>query len=304
MSASQIARAHLPLRLGGLGLRSASRMRFAAHWASWADCLPVLRARLPGIAAQLLGMLQNPDAAESLPCIRDVDTAARILRADGFATPAWQELYEGLRPEQIGEREPGEYARGWQREASTARDLNELEMHFTTSDNASKALLLSQAGPHGGRAFNVLPTAPEFTFPDSHFRILLLRRLRMQLPAGPSRCRCRRRMDKFGDHRAARANSGVLRPRGVPLEHAAARICREAGARVARNVFLANMNIDVPIEDARQIEVVANGLPLWHGAQLAVDTTLVCPVRRDGGPRPNGDIRPGVALITAARKKT
>ena len=84
-------------------------------------------------------------------------------------------------------------------------------------------------------------------------------------------------MDKFGDHRAARANSGVLRPRGVPLEHAAARICREAGARVARNVFLANMNIDVPIEDARQIEVVANGLPFWHGAQLAVDTTLCLP---------------------------
>ena len=110
-------------------------------------------------------------------------------------------------------------------------------------------------------------------------------------------------MDPYGDHRAACANAGVLRPRGVPLEHAAARVCREAGARVARNVPLANMNIDVPVQDARQIEVVANGLPLWHGAQLAVDTTLVCPVRRDGRPRRHGDSRPGVALQTAARKK-
>ena len=31
--------ATLPLRLGGLGLRSAFRLRYAAHWASWADCI-------------------------------------------------------------------------------------------------------------------------------------------------------------------------------------------------------------------------------------------------------------------------
>ena len=303
MSSLQQLQAQLPLRLGGLGLRSARRVRFAAHWASWADCLPVLRARLPGVAAQMLAQLQNPDAPGTLPCIRDADMSARILRADGFAAPTWEQLFEGLRPEQPEEREMGELTRGWQREASMTRDLSDLETHFSTLDTASRALLLSQAGPHGGRAFTVLPTAPEFTFPDSHMRVLLLRRLRMQLHAGPNRCRCRRRMDPYGDHRAACANAGVLRPRGVPLEHAAARVCREAGARVARNVPLANMNIDVPVGDARQIEVVANGLPLWHGAQMAVDTTLVCPVRRDGQPRRHGDSRPGVALETAARTK-
>ena len=42
-----IRRAHLPLRLGGLGLRSAKTGRLAAYWASWADTLPVLRARHP-----------------------------------------------------------------------------------------------------------------------------------------------------------------------------------------------------------------------------------------------------------------
>ena len=31
----------LPLSKGGLGLRSAVRSREAAHWASWADCLPM-----------------------------------------------------------------------------------------------------------------------------------------------------------------------------------------------------------------------------------------------------------------------
>ena len=34
-------------------------------------------------------------------------------------------------------------------------------------------------------------------------------------------------------------------------------------------------------QDGRHLEVVANGVPLFHGAQLAIDTTLVSPVGRD-----------------------
>ena len=63
---------------------------------------------------------------------------------------------------------------------------------------------------------------------------------------------------------------------------AAAQVCREAGARVASNVMLRDRNLDVPLADARRIEVLANGLPLYQGAQVAVDTTLVSPVSRDG----------------------
>ena len=62
-----------------------------------------------------------------------------------------------------------------------------------------------------------------------------------------------------------------------------------AGARVARNVRLADMNLDVPVQDARRIEVVCNGLPPWHGEQLAVDATLVSPLGRDGQPRAGAD---------------
>ena len=46
---------------------------------------------------------------------------------------------------------------------------------------------------------------------------------------------------------------------------------------VARSVRLADMNLPVPA-NARRIEIVRNGLPLWHEAQLAVDTTRVSPV--------------------------
>ena len=55
------------------------------------------------------------------------------------------------------------------------------------------------------------------------------------------------------------------------------------------------MNVDVPIHDA---EVVCNGLPLWQGAQLAVDATLVSPLSRDGT-----ETQPGAAVRTAARRK-
>ena len=36
--------------------------------------------------------------------------------------------------------------------------------------------------------------------------------------------------------------------------------------------------------DTTRLEVVADGLPLHHGAQLAIDTTMVSPLRRNGAP--------------------
>ena len=55
--------------------------------------------------------------------------------------------------------------------------------------------------------------------------------------------------------------------------------------------------------DQREIEVVAHGLPLWGGAQLAVDTTLVSPVARNGRPQPGADARDGAQLAEARRRK-
>ena len=49
--------------------------------------------------------------------------------------------------------------------------------------------------------------------------------------------------------------------------------------------------------------LVANGLPLWQGAQVAVDATVVSPVRRDGQPRPRADQQPGLALAQAVDRK-
>ena len=48
--------------------------------------------------------------------------------------------------------------------------------------------------------------------------------------------------------------------------------------------------------DNRILEVVADGLRLHGGAQLAIDTTLVSALTRDGTARPGADRHDGVAL--------
>ena len=214
----------------------------------------------------------------------DVDAARRAattVRNAGFAVPPWEALSAAPPPHPNDGRLP-DPARGWQRAACHARDNAEFAALLSTLDTAGRALMLSQAGTHASRAITAFPTASEFRFENPLFRILLLRRLRLPLPPTAHTCSCRRPLDALGDHRAACAQAGVLRSRAVPLERALARICREAGARVATNVPLSRMNLDAPILDHRTIEVLANGLPLFHGAQLAVDTTLVSPVGRDG----------------------
>ena len=49
---------------------------------------------------------------------------------------------------------------------------------------------------------------------------------------------------------------------------------REAGALVRCNTKLRDMNVAVPAPDERAIEVLASGLHLFQGAQLAVDVTV------------------------------
>ena len=52
--------AQLPFHWGGLGLWSAVRSSCAAHWASWADSLPMIQKRLPAVAQLIIAQLTNP----------------------------------------------------------------------------------------------------------------------------------------------------------------------------------------------------------------------------------------------------
>ena len=67
----------------------------------------------------------------------------------------------------------------------------------------------------------------------------------------------------------------------VPPERAAARICREAGERVATNRFVRDLDIGVPVND----------------------TTLVSVLHCDGSPHRGGADADGVVLVAARRRK-
>ena len=57
------------------------------------------------------------------------------------------------------------------------------------------------------------------------------------------------------------------------------------------------------VHDGRRLEVVAEGLPLFGGAQLALDTTLVSALHCDGSARPHAADVDGVALSPRRRRK-
>ena len=77
-----------------------------------------------------------------------------------------------------------------------------------------------------------------------------------------------------------------------------ARICREAGARVQTSVMVRDLDLG-----ARRLGIIADGLPLWQGTQLAVDTALVSPIKADGTARRHAARRNGIALDAARRAK-
>ena len=86
--------------------------------------------------------------------------------------------------------------------------------------------------------------------------------------------RCRRALDAFGDHKAARAYAGVLQACGKIFEKVIAQVRREAGARVTKSAYLRDLHLTIHPTDQRRLEVVANGSSLWGGAQLTVDSTV------------------------------
>ena len=167
--------------------------------------------------------------------------------------------------------------RGWKRLASRLLDDFALGEPRRSVGAAELALLDSKSGAFATRVLTVRPTVPELAVGSAPFRMLLHRRLRLPLPLAPARNRCQRTLDVLGDHVAAYPRSGTLRQRGGPLERVAARVCREAAA-VATNVLVRDLNL--------QAEVIANGLPLWGGSQLAVDTTQLGHSATAVGPPP------------------
>ena len=107
-------KASLPLCEGGLGLRSAMRSRPAAHWASWADALKMIKQRHPGVANMIISSLARHEKCSS---IQSLLMCVDALEAAGFEVPSWEHLVEGRRPKGTSEDDPCQ-ATHWMAEAS------------------------------------------------------------------------------------------------------------------------------------------------------------------------------------------
>ena len=214
-------------------------------------------------------------------------------------------MKEGLRPPKPETTEPGEFAHGWQHLASSAKETSYKEDVVAAKlGRAHTALWKAQEGLCAGTHLTALPTLPETKYKPAQLRTLLLRRLRLPLQLAPRTCKCGLPLDCFGDHRAACAGVGVLQTRAVPLEGMWRRVCREAGGRVLKTGLLRDTNLGgVLPTDNRRLECVADELPLASGVQVAVDCTVVSPLKRNGDPRPRAHYEAGAALADARKRK-
>ena len=299
---SSIASSSLPLTFGGVGVGGALRIRDAAHWGSWADCLEMVRARHPQVAEDIIRGMHGRVS----DCLSAVQDCAAHLQDVGAQLPTWEALAGGVRPATSleEEKEPSE-ARGWQKHASVSvQSYHREHVVWPQLNPAERAMVRSQSGPLSSVPFTAMPTNRVTRFEAEQFRVLLLRRLRLPLPLSVRSCRCGRLLDALGHHRAACSRSGVLGRRGFAVESAVAQICREGGAQVSTNVMLRDLDISPPQNsDGRRLEVVAEGLTSFGGCQLALDATLVSPLQGDGSHRRGADITDGTALGEARKDK-
>ena len=189
-------------------------------------------------------------------------------------------------------------SRGWQHEASFRVELFRQKQVFPILSASSCALLRSQGGSGAGMASSACPTC-RVTKIDSHlFRVLLLRRLQLPTPLTVRTYRCGCPLDSLGHHRAACARAGVLAECRRP------HLSRSWWARVNECVRPRPRLDGACCADGRRLEVVVNGLTLFGGSQIAVDTTPVSALHSDGTPLRRAAAEDGVALTALPKSRT
>ena len=203
----------LPLALGGLGVGGSWRIRDAAHWGSWADCLEMVRVRHLMSAEDIIGGMMDGGSV----CLSAVELSATRLREVGVEIPPWEALAQGFRLQvEVADREPSDMGHCWQKHAADTVQAHHREHSvFPLLTRPERAAVRSQSGPPAAVPFTAIPVHRVSRIDPKPFRILLLRRLRMPLPLSVRTCWCGRLLDVLGHHRAACGTAGVLGRREV-----------------------------------------------------------------------------------------
>ena len=252
----------------------------------------MVRQRHPDIAEFMMTNLADGAG----PCFVSVRGCQQSLVEAGLEMPSWAELSES--PLVLEENsEPNQPKVGWQRKA-----VRQVEVHPRSWPTSTTRFVEI---PTWAACFRPFDSPPDLQN-DKDRGAAVPDPALSSSPVSPSpflrSCRCGRQLDSFGHHRAACHVAGVLGRRGMLWN---ALLCREAGARVTTNMFVRDMDLGhFNALDARRLEVVADGLTLWRGAQLAIDTTLVSPLRRDGSARNRALALHWMRLASARRGPT
>ena len=311
--------AQLPIRLGGLGLRSSCRIAPCAYWASWADTLHTMHIRFPEVASGILHNLRSM-ASEGGLCrvghaLRGFISASDILGVEGFALPSLDALVAGTAelPDEDEERaeaaEPGERRKGWQRAASDARERHERQRLLEASTRTGQARLRSSSGPHAGRWLSAVPAEAALELASPLFRFSLCRRLGLPVCVGGGACEgCGRELDAYGFHRATCMRTGRVHARHKHLVAAWRRVFGEAGINIPdRNVerFLRDTHIRRGPQDGRRMDLVTPGIAnVFGGAPLFIDATMVSPLHGTGVPMANAATTDGAVLAAASNRNS
>ena len=214
-----------------------------------------------------------------------------------FEPPTWLELTHGARPPSLpADSDPSDWRTGWQHEAaSRVEPHHRANVIFPGADERERALLRSQSGPLARVLFSTVHKNY-----DTRLEPALVQGF-IAPPSPPASLSHSSPVSMWPPTGLFWPPSRNVRPgrwlarRGFAVEIAAAKVCREAGARVSSNIMVRYLDLPAPRQafDGRRLEVVAQGLPIFGSMQLAIDTTLLCALHR------NGTARRGAAARTA-----
>ena len=150
---SGISRGHCFVAVLPRGFRAHQRRQDqrGSPWASWADCLKMVRQRHPAVADTMVSRLVECPVR----CFEAVRRCAQSLTDAGFEPPSWTELANSQEVVFSEDPEPHEPKVGWQQKATKCLHRKFMEdQHWMTLADAEKAVMHSQRGPLASASFH------------------------------------------------------------------------------------------------------------------------------------------------------
>ena len=220
----------------------------------------------------------------------------------GMEAPPWEDLIRGAVPRNdLDDAEPG-VKQGWQFQATQkVEDCYLSRAMWPRLPGPSRALLRSQGGPMAGLPFTSFPTAVHSRFDAQPFRDLFLRRhwlplpcFRSQLSVWPST------RFQWPPPCSLRSGRKVLQRRGFMVCVGKQAPAVSLNVSSARHGFGLGQTCWTTV-DWRLWRTCKTWIPRL--AQLAIDTTVVSVLKRDGTPHTRCADVDGAALQAARRRK-